>query len=104
MAKGVAAVWVPVDDMERAVGFYRDALGFDVRSSQPEWSEIDADGLLIGLNGRETTDAHSDGGAVISFTPDGDIGRGAAPPGSGGDLHRRHQRPRVGPDRSVHGQ
>ena len=73
MAKGVAAVWVPVDDMERAVAFYRDALGFDVRSSRPEWSEIDADGLLIGLNGREATDAHSDGGAVISFTPDGDL-------------------------------
>ena len=30
MATGVAAVWVPVDDMERAVAFYRDALGFGV--------------------------------------------------------------------------
>ena len=32
MAKGVAAVWVPVDDMDRAVGFYRDALGFAVKA------------------------------------------------------------------------
>jgi predicted enzyme related to lactoylglutathione lyase len=73
VAKGVAAVWVPVDDMDRAVSFYRDALGFELRDQQPDWSEIDAGGLLIGLNGREGTDAHSDGGAVISFTPEGDI-------------------------------
>ena len=73
MATGVAAVWVPVDDMERAVAFYRDALGFEVRKQQSDWSEVDANGLMIGLNGREGTDATSDGGAVISFTPDGDI-------------------------------
>ena len=73
MATGVAAVWVPVDDMERAVGFYRDALGLEVKSQQSDWSEIDANGLMIGLNGREGTDAKSDGGAVISFTPDDDI-------------------------------
>jgi predicted enzyme related to lactoylglutathione lyase len=71
VAKGVAAVWVPVDDMDRAVGFYRDALGFEVKGQQADWSEIDANGLMIGLNGREGTDARSDGGAVISFTPDG---------------------------------
>jgi predicted enzyme related to lactoylglutathione lyase len=59
--------------MERAVSFYRDALGLEVKSQQADWSEIDADGLMIGLNGREGTDAHSDGGAVISFTPDGDL-------------------------------
>lgn len=73
MAKGVAAVWVPVDDMDRAVKFYRDALGFAVKGQQADWSEIDADGLMIGLNGREGTDAHSDGGAVISFTPEGSL-------------------------------
>ena len=27
MAAGVAAVWVPVTDMDRAVAFYRDVLG-----------------------------------------------------------------------------
>jgi predicted enzyme related to lactoylglutathione lyase len=73
MASGVAAVWVPVDDMDRAVSFYRDALGLEVRDQQSEWTEIDAGGLLIGLNAREGTDAHADGGAVISFTPDDDI-------------------------------
>jgi predicted enzyme related to lactoylglutathione lyase len=73
MAKGVAAVWVPVDDMDRAVSFYRDALGFELLDQQPQWSEIDANGLRIGLNSREGTSAHSDGGAVISFQPEDDI-------------------------------
>ncbi len=73
MATGVAAVWVPVEDMERAVRFYRDALGLQVKEQQPEWTEIDANGLLIGLNGREKASARSKGGAVISFQPDGSI-------------------------------
>ena len=73
MASGIAAVWVPVQDMDRAVGFYRDVLGLEVRSQQSDWSEIDANGLMIGLNGREETSAHSTGGAVISFQPDGSI-------------------------------
>lgn len=73
MASGVAAVWVPVQDMERAVGFYRDVLGLEVRSQQSDWSEIDAGGVMIGLNGREQTAAHSAGGAVISFQPDGSL-------------------------------
>ena len=73
MAKGVAAVWVPVDDMDRALAFYRDVLELDVIGEQPEWSELDANGLRIGLNSREGTSAHADGGAVISFQPDGGI-------------------------------
>ncbi|GMA86477.1 hypothetical protein GCM10025868_17270 [Angustibacter aerolatus] len=44
-----------------------------LKSQSDDWSEIDASGLLIGLNGREGTSAHSDGGAVISFTPEGSI-------------------------------
>lgn len=73
MASGVAAVWVPVTDMDRAVGFYRDVLGLSVRSQASDWSEIDADGLMIGLNGREQASAGSEGGAVISFQPDGSL-------------------------------
>lgn len=61
MASGVGAVWVPVDDMDRAVAFYRDVLGLEVL------------GQRIGLNAREGTSRHADGGAVISFTPDGSI-------------------------------
>lgn len=73
MASGVAAVWVPVSDMQRAVAFYRDALGLTVASEDDDWSEIDANGLRIGLNGRESASPSNGGGAVVSFQPDGSI-------------------------------
>ena len=74
MASGVASVWVPVDDMERAVGFYRDVLGLGIKQQQDEWTEVEANGVMIGLNARETAaKGSSSGGAVISFQPDGDI-------------------------------
>lgn len=31
---------VPVDEMARAVGFYRDALGLTLRFESPEWTEL----------------------------------------------------------------
>lgn len=73
MAHGVATVWVPVTDMKRAVAFYRDTLGLEVKSEDTDWSELDAGGLMIGLNGREDASVSSSGGAVISFQPDGSI-------------------------------
>jgi predicted enzyme related to lactoylglutathione lyase len=73
VASGVASVWVPVDDMDRAVRFYGETLGLGVKSTSQDWSEIDANGLMIGLNAREGTSAHADGGAVVSFQPDGSI-------------------------------
>jgi predicted enzyme related to lactoylglutathione lyase len=72
MATGVATVWVPVEDMGRAVGFYRDQLGLGVKSQSDEWTEIDGNGLTIGLNAREQA-ATGGGGAVISFQCDGTI-------------------------------
>ena len=73
MANGVAAVWVPVDDMDRAVGFYGRTLGLEVTSTSPDWSEIDAGGLTIGLNAREGTSRGAGGGAVVTFQPEGGI-------------------------------
>ena len=73
MVKGVAAVWVPVQDMDRAATFYADSLGLEVNRVDDKWAEVDANGLLIGLNAREAEGADSDGGPVISFQPDGDI-------------------------------
>jgi predicted enzyme related to lactoylglutathione lyase len=71
MAAGVATVWVPVSDMDRAVKFYGDTLGLTVKGRHgDDWTEIDANGLMIGLNGRETATASSEGGAVITFQPD----------------------------------
>ncbi len=73
MADGVASVWVPVDDMDRARAFYRDTLGLPEGKVTDEWSEFDANGLMIGLNAREGTARHAEGGAVITFQPDGGI-------------------------------
>lgn len=73
MASGVATVWVPVQDMSRAVAFYRDALGLPVKSESEQWTEIEANGITIGLNAREEAAEGSSGGAVISFQPDGDL-------------------------------
>ena len=71
MIKGVAAVWLPVNDMQRAVSFYGDTLGLDVTEHDSDWSEVDANGVKIGLNGTESPSG--DGGALIAFQPDGDL-------------------------------
>jgi len=73
MASGVASVWVPVQDMDRAVRFYGETLGLSVTSTSPDWSEIDANGVMLGLNAREATSEHDGGGAVITFQPDGGL-------------------------------
>jgi predicted enzyme related to lactoylglutathione lyase len=75
MIKGVAAVWLPVTDMERAVSFYGNTLGLEVTEHDGDWSEVDANGLRIGLNGSEPESPHGDGGALVAFQPDGDIER-----------------------------
>ena len=72
MVNAVATVWVPVEDMERAVGFYRDKLQLELKKNDADWSEFQADGLLIGLNARESAQS-VDGGAVITFQPEGSI-------------------------------
>lgn len=69
---GVATVWLPVTDMQRAVGFYTEKLGLTVTQQQDEWSELEADGLKIGLNAKEDP-AQGDGGAVVAFTPDKEL-------------------------------
>lgn len=71
MVNGVASVWLPVSDMKRAVGFYRDILGLEVVKSDDDWTELDANGLMIGLNGREEVSGAPSGGAVITFQPEG---------------------------------
>lgn len=73
MASGVSTVWVPVQDMNRAVKFYGETLGLEVKSQGEDWSEVDGNGVTIGLNGRESTHGGSGGGAVITFEPDVDL-------------------------------
>ena len=64
MLRGVAVVWMPVQDIERTKGFYRDTLGLRITNEDGEWAEADANGLTIGLNGREPSEAGGDGGPV----------------------------------------
>ena len=53
MIGGVATVWVPVENIGRAVAFYRDALECEIKQQNENWAEIDANGLMIGLNANE---------------------------------------------------
>jgi predicted enzyme related to lactoylglutathione lyase len=73
MLRGVANVWVPVEDIERAIGFYGETLTFSVIKRDGPWAEIDANGLNIGLNGREPQGARTGGGPVITFRPEGGL-------------------------------
>ena len=73
MLEGVAVVWMPVQDIERAKGFYRDTLGLPITNEDGDWAEVDANGLTIGLNGREPAGAQSDGGPVVTFQPESSL-------------------------------
>ena len=71
MVKGVANIWVPVEDIERALDFYKNTLDFPVIKQDGPWAEIDANGLNIGLNAREPQGTQAGGGPVITFRPEG---------------------------------
>ena len=48
-------------------------LGLDVTEHDNDWSEVDANGVKLGLNGSEPESPHGDGGALVAFQPDGEI-------------------------------
>jgi len=68
--KGVANVWMPVEDVERAKGFYRDTLELPVVKDEGEWVEFDANGMRVALNGREPQGTYSEGGPMLTFQPE----------------------------------
>jgi predicted enzyme related to lactoylglutathione lyase len=70
MLEGVAVVWMPVQDIERAKGFYRNTLGLEITNEDGDWAEVDANGLTIGLNGREPEGAAAEGGPIVTFQPE----------------------------------
>jgi predicted enzyme related to lactoylglutathione lyase len=54
MSVFAAYTLVFVHNMNRAVAFYRDALGFQICVATPAWSELELSGALIALHsGRE---------------------------------------------------
>lgn len=69
MAMGVANVWMPVEDTDRAAEFYGNTLGLSQVKRDGDWVEYEADGMRIGLNGREPGGAGADGGPVLTFQP-----------------------------------
>ena len=71
--KGMANVWVPVQDTDRAVNFYENTLGLPVVKRDGPWAEVDANGIRIGLNGREPKGTQAGGGPVLTFQPDGTL-------------------------------
>ncbi len=70
---GVATVWLPVTNMQRAIDFYSDTLDLKATTQKPEWAELEADGLKIGLNAHEEETPGGEGGAVVAFQPSGSI-------------------------------
>lgn len=70
---GVATVWLPVTDMQRAVSFYADTLGLHVSQQEDEWAELEADGLKLGLNARDEESPSGGGGAVVAFRTDDEL-------------------------------
>ena len=73
MLKGVANIWMPVEDIERAVDFYENTLGLPVVKRDGPWAEVDANGLTVGLNGREPEGTEAEGGPVLTFQPEGSL-------------------------------
>jgi predicted enzyme related to lactoylglutathione lyase len=65
MIDSISAVWLPVTDMDRAVGFYRDTLELEVVQQEGGWTEVTAGDQIIGLNNGESPAGN--GGAVIAF-------------------------------------
>ena len=73
---GVDHVWFWVTDMDRAVGFYRDALGLAlVRRYGDEWTEFDAGGVRLGLHGAGNEKVLPHGGTVVFEVDDLDVAK-----------------------------
>ena len=70
MLRGIANVWVPVEDIDRALTFYHNTLDFPLIKQDVPWAEIDANGLNNGLNGRGPQGAQAGGGPIITFQPE----------------------------------
>ncbi len=67
MVAGTSVVWLPVSDIDRSITFYRDQLGLNELQHEGDWAQLDANGLHLGLNAKESPNGQ--GGAVIAFQP-----------------------------------
>lgn len=69
MIAGVANVWMPVEDVDRAKKFYPQTL---------ELSLVKDDGVRVALNGRGKRGAGADGGPMLTFQPEGSLNEAVA--------------------------
>jgi catechol 2,3-dioxygenase-like lactoylglutathione lyase family enzyme len=60
---------MPVQDIERAIDFYENILGLPMVKKDGPWAEVDANGVTVGLNGREPECTEAEGGPVLTFQP-----------------------------------
>jgi predicted enzyme related to lactoylglutathione lyase len=70
MLKGVANVWMPVEDVDRAVDIYESVLDLPLVKRDGQRAEVDANGVRVGLNGREPGGTRAEGGPVLTFEPE----------------------------------
>ena len=74
--EAVDHVWFWVGDMDRAVAFYRDALGLEVgRRHGDEWAELDAGPIRIGLHGAREGRPTPHGGTAVFRVDDLDVAK-----------------------------
>ena len=75
---GVDHVWFWVTDMDRAVTFYRDAVGLGVVSRHGnEWAELDAGSIRLGLHGAGEGRPVPHGGTAVFRVDDLDVAKAA---------------------------
>ncbi len=67
MIQKIAYFWVPVTNMERAVEFYNQLLGFKLLFNREDWSEFDIDGQRLALRKVDTLPEHGESVPGISF-------------------------------------
>ncbi len=74
--RGLDHVWFWVTDMDRAVAFYRDALGLEVRMRHEDrWAELDAGPVRIGLHGALDGRPTEHGGTAVFLVEDLDTAK-----------------------------
>ena len=49
MIQKIAYIWYPVTDMDRAIEFYHELLGFKLLFKREDWSEFDLNGQRLAL-------------------------------------------------------
>lgn len=68
---GVETVYYRICNMDKAVAFYRDVLGLELRTrAANDWAEFSAGGVDLALEGELATRPHQGGATVVLRTAD----------------------------------